>query len=146
MEHDPAREIVSSRVIDVPRERVFKAFTDPACLAKWWGPSGFTNTFETCDIRPGGAWRFVMHGPDGKYYPNESVFREVVAPERIVIEHLSTPRFTLTATLAEEAGKTRLTWRGLFESAAVCAAVRVFAVPANEQNFDRLQAELAKMA
>lgn len=72
------REPVTSRVLEAPRERVFRAFSDPAHLERWWGPKGFTNTFHEFDLRPGGNWRFVMHGPDGADFPNESVFVEVV--------------------------------------------------------------------
>ena len=81
-------EIVSTRVFDAPREVVFRAFTDPALLARWWGPKGFTNTFHEFDPRPGGAWRFVMHGPDGTDYPMTKDFVEVVPPERIVLQHI----------------------------------------------------------
>jgi uncharacterized protein YndB with AHSA1/START domain len=140
------REIVSSRVVDAPRERVFAAFSDPDHLVHWWGPTGFTSTFQEFDLRPGGRWRFVMHGPNGADYRNESVFVEMVRPERIVLDHVSGPTFRLTMTLDEEAGRTRLTWRQGFESAAECANVRRFAAEANEQNFDRLQARLAAMA
>lgn len=68
------REFVHFRLVEAPRERVFKAFSDPARLARWWGPHGFGSTFHEFDLRPGGAWRFVMHGPDGANYPNQSVF------------------------------------------------------------------------
>ena len=74
------REIASTRVFDAPRERVFRAFSDPQVLARWWGPDGFTSTFQEFDFRPGGAWRFVMQGPDGADYRNESEFIEVVSP------------------------------------------------------------------
>ena len=138
------REIVSTRVFDAPRERVFRAFSDPRVLARWWGPDGFTSTFQEFDFRPGGAWRFVMHGPDGADYRNESAFIEVVSPERIVLEHLRPMhRFLMTMTFAEEAGKTRLTWRLEFESVAERERVRAFIPAANEQNLDRLQAQLA---
>jgi len=141
------REIVSTRVLDAPRERVFRAFSDPRVLARWWGPDGFTSTFQEFDFRPGGAWRFVMHGPDGTDYRNESGFIEVVSPERIVLEHLRPMhRFLMTMTFAEEAGKTRLTWRMEFESVAELERVRAFIPGANEQNLDRLQAQLAAMA
>jgi uncharacterized protein YndB with AHSA1/START domain len=141
------REIVSTRVFDAPRERVFRAFSDPRVLARWWGPDGFTSTFQEFDFRPGGAWRFVMHGPDGADYRNESAFIEVVSPERIVLEHLRPMhRFLMTMTFADEAGKTRLTWRMEFESVAELNRVRAFIPVANEQNFDRLQAQLAAMA
>ena len=139
------REFVTTRVFDAPRELVFKAWTDPNHLSQWWGPKGFTNTFQEFDMRPGGHWRFVMHGPDGVDYKNHSVFVEVVHPERIVFDHISGPKFQVTATFTEQAGKTKLTFRMLFETAAECERVKVFAAEANEQNFDRLEAELAKM-
>lgn len=134
------REIVSTRVFDHPRTVVFGAFTDPEKLSKWWGPAGFTNTFDEFDFRPGGFWRFTMHGPDGTNYINESQFVEIVEPERIVFIHLRTMhRFKMTMTFDEvEGNKTRLTWRQEFDTAEECEKVRIFAGPANEQNFDRL--------
>ncbi len=141
-----AREIVSTRVVDAPRERVFKAFADPDHLMHWWGPKGFRNTFHEFDFRPGGTWRFVMHGPDGIDYQNKSVFVEIVMPERIVFAHVSGPQFQMTIALAAQGGKTKISWRMLFESATERDNVAKFAVVANDQNFDRLEAELAKMA
>lgn len=140
------REIISSRVFNFPRELVFKAWTDPNHLAQWWGPRGFTNTFETFELKPGGTWKFIMHGPNGVDFPNESVFSEIVPLERIVFQHISAPEFEVTATFAEQDGKTHLTFRMLFETAEICEDIKVFAVQGNEQNFDRLEAELAKMA
>lgn len=139
------REIATTRRIDFPRELVFQAFRDPDHLAKWWGPKGFTNTFQEFDFKPGGAWRFVMHGPDGQNYPNKSVFEEVVEPERIVFQHVSGHRFQMTITLDDQAGKTRIDWRMLFESAVECSRSKPYVVPANEQNLDRLEAELTQM-
>jgi uncharacterized protein YndB with AHSA1/START domain len=140
------REIVSTRVFDWPREHVFKAWTDPDHLARWWGPKGFANTFQEFDLRPGGVWRFVMHGPNGADYQNKSVFVEIVTPERIVFDHVSPPVFQITATFTELSGKTRLIFRMVFETAAECDRVKGLAAEANEQNFDRLEAELARMA
>lgn len=140
------RDIVTTRVFNAPRELVFQAWTDPDQLVQWWGPKGFTNTFHEFDMRPGGIWRFVMHGPNGVDYQNKSVFVEVVNPERIVFDHVSGPRFQVVATFAEQAGKTTLTFRMRFESAAECDKVKAFAVEGNEQNFDRLEAQLAKLA
>jgi uncharacterized protein YndB with AHSA1/START domain len=140
------RKIVNTRVVDAPRELVFKAWTDPDHLAQWWGPKGFTNTFQEFDFRPGGVWRFIMHGPDGVDYKNRSVFVEIVRPERIVFQHVSGPQFQVTATFAEQSGKTKLTFQMLFDTAAECDKVKGFAVEANEQNLDRLEAQLAKMA
>jgi len=140
------REIVTVRVVDAPRERVFRAWTDPERLARWWGPKGFTSTFQEFDPRPGGTWRFVMRAPGGAEFQNRSVFVEIVPPERIVFRHVSPPEFQVTAAFDEEAGKTRVTFQMLFETAAACEKVKGFAPEANEQNFDRLEAELAGIA
>src|SRR5271155_3914272 len=108
------REIVTMRVFEAPRELVFAAWTEPKHVAEWWGPNGFTNTIYEMDVRPGGAWRFVMHGPDGVDYKNEFVYDEVVRPERIVYRHVSPPNFHATVTFDDHAGKTKLTMRMLF--------------------------------
>jgi uncharacterized protein YndB with AHSA1/START domain len=140
------REFVHSRVIDAPRDRVFRAIAEPGRLARWWGPDGFTSTFETFELRPGGAWRFVMHGPDGTDYPNESAFLEVVEPERIVLEHLSeNHHFLLTITLADEGGKTRVGWRQLFDTAEHKRRIAAVVSDANEQNLSRLASEVARL-
>ncbi len=138
-----AREFVHSRLIDAPRERLFRAFAQPEHLAQWWGPDGFSNTFETFNLRVGGQWRFVMHGPDGTDYPNEIVFRELVAPELVVLEHLgSVHHFFLTITFTEQAGKTLVGWRQVFDTAQQKEAIAAFVIPANEQNLNRLANEV----
>lgn len=140
------REIVTTRVLSTSRELVFNAWTDPDHLVHWWGPKGFSNTFHEFDLRPGGAWSFVMHGPDGVDYKNKSIFVEIVKPERVVFDHVSGHHFHVTATFTEqEGGKTRLTWRMLFDTAAEYEKVKAFVVVANEQNLDRLEAHLVKM-
>ncbi|MBW4459268.1 MAG: SRPBCC domain-containing protein [Nodosilinea sp. WJT8-NPBG4] len=78
------REIVITRLFDAPRDLVWQAWTDPAHIAQWWGPKGFTTRVDEMDLRPGGQSRYVMVGPDGTEYPVQGVFREVVPPERIV--------------------------------------------------------------
>lgn len=140
------REIISTRLIDAPREKVFRAWTDPEHLARWWGPNGFTNTFHAYDLRPGGAWSFIMHGPDGKDYKNESVFVEIVRPERIVLDHVNGPKYHMIATFDDVDGKTWIRWRMIFESVRDYEWARPICVNANEENFDRLEAELARMA
>jgi uncharacterized protein YndB with AHSA1/START domain len=138
------RDIVSARVFDAPRERVFEAFCDPALLARWWGPKGFTNTIHELDVRRGGSWRSVLHAPDGRDFGNESVFVEVVRPERIVFRHLSDDHpYEMTIALEEQDGGTRMTWRMRHETAEACEKVRPFVVPGNEENFDRLMELLA---
>ena len=134
------RTLVTSRLIDAPPARVFEAFADPALLAPWWGPGGLASTFEEFDFRPGGRWRFVMHGPGGANFSNESVFAEVERPARIVIRHESAPRFELAIALEERSGKTLVGWRQVFPTAADCRRIAALAAPANEQNLDRLAA------
>jgi uncharacterized protein YndB with AHSA1/START domain len=131
------------RVVPYPRERVFAAFAQAELLACWWGPSGFSNTFEVFEFRPGGRWRFVMHGPDGSHHPNESVFVAVDAPSALVIQHVSQPRFALTVTLAPHERGTAITWTQEFEDRAVAARIRHIVEPANEQNLDRLESVLS---
>jgi uncharacterized protein YndB with AHSA1/START domain len=140
------REFVHSKLIDAPRERLFRAFAQPEHLAQWWGPDGFSNTFDTFDLRVGGHWRFVMHGPDGTNYPNEMLFRELVAPERVVLEHLgSVHHFFLTITLTEQAGKTLVGWRQVFDTVEHKESVTRFVVDANEQNLLRWEKEVKNM-
>lgn len=146
MDETADRELVATRLIDARRELVFRAFREPEHLAQWWGPKDFRNTFREFDFRPGGTWRVTMHGPDGTDYKNEYVLLEVVEPERIVISHPDPEHsFQLIIILAEEGAKTRFTWRMRFESAEHCNQVKAFVVEANEQNLDRLEAELARM-
>jgi uncharacterized protein YndB with AHSA1/START domain len=122
LESDP-RSIVGSRVFDAPRELVFAAFSDPEYLAQWWGPNGFTTTTHAFDFRPGGVWRFVMHGPDGRDYHNRVTYDEIVPPERIVYTHgggddVEPVQFTQTVTFEEIGdGQTRIVWHGCFPSA-----------------------------
>src|SRR6186997_2292658 len=81
------REIVVSRVFDAPRALVWEAWTTPEHIAHWWGPRGFTSTIEEFDLKPGGRFKHVMHGPDGADYPNLSVFTDIVPLERIAYSH-----------------------------------------------------------
>lgn len=137
------RELVTSRVIAAPRARVWRAFADPALLARWWGPAGFSNSIETFDLRSGGDWRFVMHAPDGVDHPNHCQFTEVLDQQRIVFEHLSEPRFEMTLTFTDHGGeRTALGWRQRFATADDCRRIAPLAAPANEQNLDRLAALL----
>ena len=125
---------------------VFSAIAEPGRLARWWGPAGFTNTFHACDVTPGGRWSFVMHGPDGTSYPNENLFEDIVVPTRVVIRHVSEPRFRLTIALSANAGGTRVSWAQAFDSAETARRIEHIVVPANEQNLDRLAAEVSRCA
>jgi uncharacterized protein YndB with AHSA1/START domain/ribosomal protein S18 acetylase RimI-like enzyme len=134
------RTLETSRLIDAPPARVFDAIRDPAQLTRWWGPAGFTSTFDAFEFRPGGHWRFVLHAPDGKDYPNHNQFGDIVANERVVVRHVEGHYFELTITLADEGGKTRVSWRMEFPSAEELAGIAEYVRPANEQNLDRLMA------
>lgn len=136
-------ELISSRVFDFPRERVFETWTNPGQLARWWGPNGFSNTFHEFDLRPGGTWRLTMHGPDGTDYPNHNVFEEIVPLERIVLRHLSGHEFQITATFEELDDRTRMTFRQLFMDPADFEQSKNMCAEANEQNLDRLNDLLA---
>ena len=110
------KELVLTRVFNAPRERVWKAWTDPNQVAQWWGPAGFTNPRCEVDVRPGGVLRIDMRGPDGTVYPMSGVYREVVSPERLVftgsaLDEKGKPLFEVlnTVTFADQGGKTKLT-------------------------------------
>ncbi len=132
----------TSREVKAAPEQVFSAISNPARLKNWWGPAGFSNSFEICEFKVGGKWSYVMHGPDGKSYPNESVFEEIEANKKVVIQHISLPKYTLTISLAPSKDKTRVTWVQVFEKPEVAKAIAHIVEPANEQNLDRLTAEV----
>ena len=135
----------SSRLLPFSPAQVFAAFADAQLLATWWGPDGFSNSFEIFEFKAQGRWKFVMHGPDGKSYPNDCVFLEA-SPQRIVVRHLSQPNFTLTISLADADGQTHLDWRQALDDPAVAASLAHIIVPANEQNLNRLHAALLAAA
>jgi uncharacterized protein YndB with AHSA1/START domain len=110
------REIIITRLLNAPRELVWEVWTNPEHIKNWWGPNGFTNTIFTMDVKPGGVWDFIMHGPDGTDYKNKIIFKEIVAPEKIVYEHVSTPKFLTTITFEARENQTFLSWHMLFES------------------------------
>jgi uncharacterized protein YndB with AHSA1/START domain/GNAT superfamily N-acetyltransferase len=139
-----AGTIHTARVVSHSPEKVFAAFSDAATLASWWGPDGFTNAFELFEFRVGGVWKFDMIGPDGRRYPNESIFTVIEPPKRLTIHHVVPPRFTLAVELAPFDVGTRIDWIQTFEDASVAAAIEHIVVPANEQNLDRLSAVLGR--
>jgi uncharacterized protein YndB with AHSA1/START domain len=112
------REIVISRVIGAPRELVFEAFTEVRHLARWWGPEGFTTTTRAFEFRVGGAWEFVMHGPDGTDYPEWICWTEIAPPERIALVHGASPgdpnAFASVLTFTPDGAATRLEMRTVF--------------------------------
>jgi uncharacterized protein YndB with AHSA1/START domain len=149
----PEREIVTSRVFDAPRELVWEAMTSPEHVIHWWGPRGFTTTIDEMDVRPGGVWRHTMHGPDGVDYPNLSVFKEVVKPERIVLANSGgkqgEPVHSFEKIWTFEAineQKTRTTIRLVFPTAQEreMVAMQFKAIEGGRQTLERLAEQLAK--
>jgi uncharacterized protein YndB with AHSA1/START domain len=146
------REIVITRVVAAPRELVWKAWTDPKQIVEWWGPNGFSTTIEKMDVRPGGVWQYVMHGPDGADYPNQSVFTEVVKPARLVFSHGGGKRgakavnFEMTWTFEEQGPKTKVTIRQVYTTTADRdhVAREYGVVEGGRQTLARLAGHLAK--
>ncbi|MBK8518055.1 MAG: SRPBCC family protein [Saprospiraceae bacterium] len=139
-------EIVSSRIVDAPIDLVFTAWTDPNHLKHWWGPAGFTNTFIEFDLRPGGRWSFIMHGPDKGNYRNECEFIRIEKPSMISWKRYSKPLFQVAATFEEvSTDKTKIVFKMIFDTIKECNKLKPFVVDKNEENFDRLENELFKM-
>ncbi len=114
------RELVLTREIDAPREKLFRAWTQPELLKQWFAPLPFTTPHAELDVRPGGSSLIVMRGPDGTDYPNRGVYLEVVENERLVSTDAFTsawqpsekPFMTLILTFEDMgSGKTRYTAR-----------------------------------
>jgi uncharacterized protein YndB with AHSA1/START domain len=139
-------EIVNTRIINFPIDLVFKAWSDPNHLKNWWGPKGFTNTFNEFDFRVGGKWNFIMHGPDKGNYVNEVEFIKIEKPNLIAWKRHSKPLFQILATFEEISdSSTKVVFKMLFSSPEECNKLRPYVVNKNEENFDRLETELAKM-
>ena len=143
---DQDRTMRTSRTLPGSCNAVYDAFATPDVLASWWGPDGFTNSFEVFEFQVGGRWKFTMRGPDGTNYPNESVFAALEPGAKVVIEHISPPRFTLTVELTPVAGGTRIAWEQAFADSKTARAVKHIVEPANEQNLDRLARALGRAA
>jgi uncharacterized protein YndB with AHSA1/START domain len=148
------REFFITREFSAPRELVWEAMTNPKHVVNWWGPRGFSTTIEKMDFRVGGVWQHVMRGPDGVNYPNKSVFKEIVRPERIVYSHGGKreggPGVSFESTWAfdlVEGNKTKVTIRMIFPSAAERDfVVKEFgAIEGGRQTLERLGEYLAKM-
>ena len=115
------RELTLTRLIDAPREKLYRAWTDPHLLKQWFAPLPYTTPVAELDVRPGGSAFIVMRGPDGKDLPNHGVYLDVVPNRRLVStdaytkawEPSAKPFMTLILTFEDEDGKTRYTARVL---------------------------------
>ena len=135
----------TDRTLPFSPQAVYNAFASADVLASWWGPDGFTNEFEKFEFRVGGRWTFVMIGPDGARYPNQSVFAELDPASRVVIRHDCEPYFTLSVQLTAVSGGTHVEWLQVFDDAQIAQAVKAIVEPANEQNLDRLVRTLSSI-
>ena len=145
------REIVISRVIDAPRELVFEAFTEVRHLSRWWGPEGFTTTTRSFEFREGGAWDFVMHGPDGTDYQEWITWTEIVPPERIALLHGASrgdpDAFQSVLTFEPAGEETRIVMRTVFPSKELRDLVveKYHAIEGGEQTLRHLAAYVAEL-
>jgi uncharacterized protein YndB with AHSA1/START domain len=147
------REIVITRLINAPRELVFQAWTDPQHIGEWWGPNGFTNTILEMDVRSGGTWRFIMHGPDGTDYRNRIVYTEVKKPSLLAYDHdddseNAIAAFNVVVTFEKEGSKTRLTLRTIFptKEARDFAIKEIHAIEGGNQTISRFEEYLARFS
>ena len=142
----PDCEIVTTRIFDFSRELVFRAWSEAEHLKNWWGPAGFTNTFNEFDFRVGGKWSFIMHGPEKGNYPNECESLKIENPSLIAWNRISKPHFQVLATFDEVSDrKTKIIFKMLFNTADECGKLKPFVVDKNEENFDKLEVELLSM-
>ncbi|MCF6128914.1 SRPBCC family protein [Flavobacterium sp. AS60] len=142
----PESEIVSTRTVNFPIELVFKAWSEPNHLKNWWGPKGFTNTFNEFDFRVGGKWSFIMHGPDKGNYANECEFIKIEKPNLIAWKRHSKPLFQILTTFEELSNNsTKIVFKMLFNTVEECNKLRPYVVDKNEENFDKLEVVLAKI-
>jgi uncharacterized protein YndB with AHSA1/START domain len=149
-------EIVVTRVLDAPPALVWRAFTDPKHVPQWWGPSGFRTTTKHMDVTPGGIWRFVMHGPDGRDYENMITYLDVVEPQHLTYRHggdkdVEPVKFQVTVTfepIGANGEQTHLTMRSIFPSnRAREFVIREYnAIEGGRQTVERLSEYLRTLA
>lgn len=122
MDNIEKRTMRIERTFNAPIELVWQVWTEPDHIKHWWGPTGFTNTIDTMDVKEGGEWLFTMHGPDGVNYPNRSVYKEIVPHKKIVFEHFN-PHFITTVLFEAQGDKTHIKWSVMFDSYEVLQTV-----------------------
>lgn len=139
------RELIVTRVINATPQRVFEAFADPKQMPHWWGPTGFTTTIHTYDVRPGGESRYTMHGPDGRDWPNRARYIEVIPGEKLTYwlddgDDAKEMHMHATVTFQAEAGGTRVTLKMVVATAAIRETLirEVNALEGGKQTLGRL--------
>ena len=139
------RELSITHTLNAPIELVWKVWTEPEHIAKWWGPNGFTNTIYKMEVIPGGIWDFTMHGPDGTDFKNQNLYVEVVKYKKLIFDHISAPKFRFSVNFTAQGNKTLLEWKSTFESAEeLKKVIEVFKADVGlRQNVDKLEKYLA---
>mgnify|MGYP001030105973 FL=1 len=138
------RSDIRSKLLPATPSDVFAAMSDPARIARWWGPAGFTNKIHEFEFHAGGKWLLTMHGPDGKDYPNESRFTRIETDKVFEIEHFSGHHFVLAIELHQTPGGTEVKWVQTFDAVEHYQRLAQFVASANEQNLERLAAEVER--
>jgi uncharacterized protein YndB with AHSA1/START domain len=141
------RELRISKLLNAPRELVFEVWTNPQHIVHWWGPDGFTNTISKMEVKDGGEWNFIMHGPDGRNYDNKIIFVEIIKPELIRYKHVSFPYFNVTVSFEQQENKTLLSMHMLFETKEeLQKTIEVFKADEGlKQTISRLSAYVEKL-
>jgi uncharacterized protein YndB with AHSA1/START domain len=136
-------ELITTRNVLASVDAVFKAWTDPVHLRNWWGPRRFSNTFLEFDLRQGGKWRFIMHGPGKNDYPHDCEFMEIAPPELIAWKHVSDPPFLAVVNIRAVTKRiTNVTFCMRFDDAEQLASIKHYTMFKHEEAFDRLENEL----
>jgi len=140
-------EIYSSREFNASINKLYQAFANPLHLQEWWGPEGFTNTIHEFDLRPEGRWILTMHGPEKGNYENSSVFKTIVPNKLVAWKRISQPLFDMEVAFEDlKNSKSKISFKMIFKTAEECEKIKSFALPKNEENFDRLERELLNIA
>lgn len=136
------RSDIRAQTVEAPASEVFAALSDPARVARWWGPDGFTSTIHEFPFQVGGTWRLTLHGPDGASYPNEYRVLRLEAGRLLELDHPSeNHHFVLTITLTPQGTGTRVDWQQTFDTAEDYQPLAGFLAQANEQVLARLSRE-----
>ena len=140
------REMRITSTCMAPIELMWEVWTNPEHIINWWGPSGFTSTIHTMDLKEGGEWKLTMHGPDGTNYPNRSIFKEIIPFKKIVFEHFN-PHFITTVIFETNGEETGIDWSLLFDTAEMRETiVKVHkADEGQKQNLEKLEKYLSKL-
>jgi uncharacterized protein YndB with AHSA1/START domain len=144
------QEIIMERTFDAPRQRVFKAYTDPSLVAQWWGTASMTTVIDKMEVKKGGQWRWLQRDAQGNEYAHNGVYHEITSPERIIntyeFEGLPGNVGLVILTLEEQGTRTKLTEKSIFPSVeARDATLQSGMTEGGSEIMDNLEKLLAKL-